>query len=362
MPLMSTSLLSSLCRAVLRVTLAACALGVSGCAAMQPQFDGRVQEIEGVRFRIIDTGYTGRGWVWYSDRQLLLNGSPNASAEAMRSDPTSGDRFFLLDTSGMKGLEIGLRPLIACVDADRIRYVLQSEGPKWVQTRFEGRPGEAKAVEAGILMGPDDKIDWFGCRPKPDLTQLKPPAGWVIRDALREGDGYLVRQEVKTDAEFYNASIGWWPGPGHRVIDLEVRSRNIYLPNVRYLPWSKSYAVSLGDDDGSINRPRRMWLLSTNPTAVTSLVIPPGQVHNWGDNIPLKTGILISSGATSIPRPGRVGGGAYFFANGKAILLLGGNVGRLPVSPDGCRAAVAYDPLTTEITPPPRLLIIDFCV
>jgi len=359
---MSTSLLSSLCRAVLRVTLAACALGVSGCAAMQPQFDGRVQEIEGVRFRIIDTGYTGRGWVWYSDRQLLLNGSPNASAEAMRSDPTSGDRFFLLDTSGMKGLEIGLRPLIACVDADRIRYVLQSEGPKWVQTRFEGRPGEAKAVEAGILMGPDDKIDWFGCRPKPDLTQLKPPAGWVIRDALREGDGYLVRQEVKTDAEFYNASIGWWPGPGHRVIDLEVRSRNIYLMHVRYLPWAKKYVLSVRDSSGSIDRPREMRWLTLDPPSASAMSIPTGLVHNWGENAPVKHGILLEAGPHTITRSGPIGDGAYLFVNGKVIRLLSGNVGALPISPDGCRAAVAYEPLTRKVTPPSRLLIIDFCV
>ena len=358
---------------VLQLLLAALVslIALTGCAATGtpsrplPVFDGRVQEVEGVRFRIIDTQHYGFALTWFSNHELLASAAPYSAAGERENVAMNHARFTLLNANTGQARVIS-RPVSAvCARDGEVHFLLRSKPVGGVNTYFRGPPNDPQGIESGDhLVGPNAAFDFVWCRPRVDRSSIKPPAGWVIRDVLREGDGYLVSQEAKTEEERAKAALGWWREGERDVVPLSVRSRDLRLSETQFAPWARSYLFWPSDGRTVQDRPREYRILRLGELRLEVAQLPLGSWFNCCGGVLVRAGILFYSDGTRLGPAALVDAGYYLNVGSRAFRLLPSRAGASnpPVSPDGCRVAIPYDPSTSDVRPPARLLIIDFCV
>ena len=246
---------------VLQLLLAALVslIALTGCAATGtpsrplPVFDGRVQEVEGVRFRIVDTGlYINPGIDWISERELLVNGVRYEAAPNTQ-DAGNHTRFLRLDVSSGKTLELGRRGLNVCTSSSGdgyVRFLIRDDPFRGPERLYEGHIDGVKLVATGDLVGKMRVEDGWAardswtCRARASGPRASPPPGWVIRDVLREGDGYLVSQEAKTAREFQTNLVGWWSGTGS-VQSTGLQSASVFASRVTYAAFAQAARCQL---------------------------------------------------------------------------------------------------------------------
>ena len=127
-------------------------------------------------------------------------------------------------------------------------------------------------------------------------------------------------------------------------------------------PATQAYLIPFSDPIVESSRRARYAIVRVKEARIDEGELPAGP---WGNAVSLalsRAGVLFSAGAVPIGRTGSFNmgpAGLYVLNQGRFSRLVPGLISDMRVSPDGCRVAVGYDSLTSEVRPPARLLIVD---
>jgi len=296
--------------------------------------------------QVTDTGVRARKEAyWINNDQVLFPGFDATRADAATISRSPQSVLYIWDERTRKATAHADIPEsdYICYSNGYVSYAVRKEGKRYIR---EGKLG-AETEREWSQPAARSKVDRneIGCRDFDYSTADKIYPGFLFVPLL-DGDGYYGWQKQESNVEalkslmFYLAA-----GKGKKPVPLPILGAE--KDRISYSEYLRAYVIEYTPSHRNEFSVGKVRILYTTGK-VTEFVIPAGPwMQGSVGYVPAKGGIVMSSRAAGLKsRFDRGHAGLYLVRENKVEQLLSGFSGRPAVSPNGCKVAAVFDPMT----------------
>lgn len=298
---------------------------------------------------------------WIDNDQLIFAGQ-KSNTDPKKVSFAPGKIYIWSETSKTARVYSEESGLGLCFSQGRISFIVGRDNEKRRVTFVQGMLGSEKRVERSSIME-GELFSNFDCkfRKRDEFVPRFPREREHL--VLREGDGYLtLRPDDINEYRSYPRNITLYREKNALPVTLPITwDEGAGSWGTAYSDYLKAYVIqpvnlvpAKGPGNWAPEEPRVVYLLHAASGQVERLVFP--RSDDFAQPRPTKNGWIYIGGNIYKTY------GLYEYKNNTVRKLDVGNVKKIVVSPDGCKAAVAINNLHLSApSPPTSIKIFNFC-